>query len=113
MGILDGLKGLFAGGAGGPGSGSADGNAYWVYVQCAKCGEALKVRVDRRYDLMQEFGDGERVAGYSLHKDIMGSGRCFQMIRVDQELDAGYRIKKQQISNGRFLTPAEYETMAK
>ena len=108
MGILDSLKGLLAGGTGGD-----DPNAYWVYVQCGKCGEALKVRVDRRYDLMQEFGDSDRVAGYSLHKEIIGSGRCFQMIRVDQELDTSYRIKKQQISNGRFLTPAEYEAMTK
>lgn len=106
MGILDGLKGLLSGGAGG-----GDGTAYWVYVQCAKCGEALKVRVDRRYDLMQEFGDSDRVAGYSLHKDIIGSGRCFQPIHVDQELDTGYRVKKQQITNGRFLTAAEFETM--
>ena len=35
MGILDGLKGLLAGSPGGD-----DPNAYWVYVQGGKCGEA-------------------------------------------------------------------------
>ncbi len=108
MGLLDGLRSLFAGGGGTAG----DGTAYWVYVQCAKCGEALKVRVDRRYDLMQEFEDQDRVSGYSLHKDIIGSNRCFQAIHVTQRLDAGYKVKSQEITRGRFLTKEEYESLA-
>ena len=110
MGFLDGLKSFFA--SSGSGSGDEDAAAYWIYVQCAKCGEVLKVRVDRRYDLMQEFGETDRVSGYSLHKDIIGSNRCFQAIHVDQRLDAGYKVKGQEITNGRFLTKEEYERMA-
>ena len=94
------------------GAAAGDANAYWVYVQCAKCGEALKVRVDRRYDLMQEFEDQDRVSGYSLHKDIIGSNRCFVPIQVTQRLDAGHKVKSQEITNGRFLTKEEYESLA-
>lgn len=108
MGLLDGLRSILSGGSGAAG----DSNAYWVYVQCDKCGEALKVRVDRRYDLMQEFSDQDRVSGYSLHKDIIGSNRCFQTIHVTQRLDAGHKVKSQEITNGRFLSKEEYESMA-
>ena len=107
MGLLDSLKALFLGGGAG-----GDGTAYWIYVQCGRCGEALKVRVDRRWDLSQEYGDRDRVSGYSLHKDIVGSRRCFQVIQVEQDLDATARVKTQRITGGRFLTRQEYESLA-
>ncbi len=108
MGLLDGLRSILSGGGAAPG----DTTAYWVYVQCDKCGEALKVRVDRRYDLMQEFEDQDRVSGYSLHKDIIGSNRCFVPIHVMQRLDTSHKVKSQEITNGRFLTKEQYESMA-
>jgi hypothetical protein len=108
MGLLDGLRSMLSGGS----DSAGDANAYWVYVQCAKCGEALKVRVDRRYDLMQEFSDQDRVSGYTLYKAIIGSNRCFQPINVTQRLDASHKVKSQEISNGRFLTKEEYESLA-
>jgi hypothetical protein len=107
MGLLDGLRSMLSGGGGAAG----DATAYWIYVQCAKCGEALKVRVDRRYDLMQEFSDQDRVSGYSLHKAIIGSNRCFQAIHVTQRLDASHKVKSQEITGGRFLSKDEYEAM--
>ena len=109
MGLLDGLRSMFSAGSGGP---AGDANAYWVFVQCAKCGEALKVRVDRRYDLMQEFEEQDRVSGYSLHKAIIGSNRCFVPIQVTQRLDTSHKVKSQEITNGRFLTKEEYESLA-
>ena len=48
--------------------------ALWLYVRCNRCGEALQVRVDRRYDLASEWRDpGEPGAAYTMHKDIVGS----------------------------------------
>jgi arginine/ornithine N-succinyltransferase beta subunit len=108
MGLLDSLRSMLSGGSGATG----DATAYWVYVQCAKCGEALKVRVDRRYDLMQEFSDQDRVSGYALCKAIIGSNRCFQPINVTQRLDASHKVKSQEITNGRFLSKEEYESLA-
>ncbi len=107
MGFLDSLKAVVSGGVA-----KSDSSAYWLYVQCARCGEALKVRVDRRWDLMQEFGDQDRVSGYSLHKDIVGSRRCFQVIHVDQDLDASGRVTTQRITDGKFLSQQEYEALA-
>ena len=105
MGVFGDLKALFSPRV------DDDANAYWLYVQCNKCGEALRVRVDRRWDLAQEFGQDDTVSGHSLNKDVVGSQRCFQAIHVHQELDRSYKVKKQEITNGKFLTKQEYEAV--
>lgn len=85
--------------------------ALWLYVRCSRCGEAIQVRVDRRYDLASEWRDpGEPGPAYTVHKDIVGEG-CFQRISVDVGFDAGFRIVEQQIRGGAFLTEAAYRDL--
>ena len=82
--------------------------ALWIYVVCGRCGEAIRVRADRRYDLVSEMRDpGESGPAYTLHKDIVGA-RCFQRIAVDVELDHRLQVIEQRISGGRWLTEEEY-----
>ena len=83
--------------------------AFWIYVACDRCGEAIRVRADRRYDLVSEMRD-PREAGpaYTLHKDIVGA-RCFQRIAVDVEFDYRVQIVERRISGGRWLTEEEYQ----
>lgn len=83
--------------------------AFWIYVACDRCGEAIRVRADRRYDLVSEMRDpGEAGPAYTLHKDIVGA-RCFQRIAVDVEFDYRVQIVEQRISGGRWLTEEEYQ----
>lgn len=82
--------------------------AIWLYVACGRCGEPLRVRADRRYDLVSTLLDpGESGAAYTLHKDIVGA-RCFQRIVVDVEFDRRFQVSAQQISGGRWLTAEDY-----
>ncbi len=37
-------------------------SALWIYVACSRCGEAIRVRADRRYDLVSEMRDPGRLA---------------------------------------------------
>jgi len=84
--------------------------ALWLYVRCNRCGEALQVRVDRRYDLANEWRDpGEPGAAYRMHKDIVGE-RCFQRISVDVGFDASFTIVEQRIRGGAFLTEEAYRS---
>ena len=81
----------------------------WLYVACNRCGETIRVRADRRYDLVSEMRDpGEAGPAYTLHKDIVGT-RCFQRIAVDVELDQRLHIIERRISGGRWLTEEEYQ----
>jgi len=82
----------------------ADANALIFYVRCDRCAEVVRVRVDRRWDLLQELGDG--VTGYSLHKDVLGT-RCNQLMRMVVLFDRNYVITHREIEGGRFATQAE------
>jgi hypothetical protein len=85
------------------------GAAFWIYVRCSRCGEAIRIRADRRYDLVSEMRDpGEAGPSYTMHKDIVGT-RCFQRIAVDLEFDQRLRITEHRITGGRLLTAEEYQ----
>ena len=80
----------------------------WIYVACSRCGEAIGVRADRRYDLVSEMRDpGEVGPAYTLHKDIVGA-QCFQRLAVDVEFDQRLQVIERRISGGRWLTEEEY-----
>ena len=86
-------------------------SALWIYVACSRCGEAICVRADRRYDLASEMRDpGEVGPAYTLHKDIVGA-RCFQRIAVDVEFDQRLQVMERRIRGGRWLTEEEYRAI--
>jgi hypothetical protein len=86
-------------------------SALWLYVACSRCGEAIRVRADRRYDLVSEMREpGEVGPAYTLHKDIVGT-RCFQRMAVDVEFDQRLQIIERRISGGRWLTEEEYQAI--
>lgn len=84
--------------------------ALWIYVACSRCGEAIRIRADRRYDLVSEMLDpGESGPAYTMHKDVVGI-RCFQRIAVDLEFDRRLQVTECRVSGGRWLTAEEYQT---
>ena len=87
-----------------------DPNAIFLYVRCGKCGEKIRLRVDKRHDLMPDYsrGPGDFPEGYVLHRDIMGND-CFQMMQAELYLDRNRNITSQSIAGGEFITREEYE----
>ena len=99
------LKRLFA-----PRASPASHGAFWIHVRCQRCREAIRVRVDRRYDLVSEMRDpGEPGPAYTVHKDIVGA-RCFQRIAVDLAFDTRLEVVERRITGGEWLSEAEYVT---
>lgn len=92
------LKRLFGGGE------PRDPDAIWLYVRCDYCGQKMKIRVDRRFDLRPDYEQG----GYRLDKEIM-DGTCFSLMMARLRFDAGQRIVEQELEGGTFLTRPEYE----
>ena len=85
--------------------------ALWLYVRCGRCGEAIPLRVDRRYDLASEWRDpGEPGPAYTMHKDVVGD-RCFQRISVDVGFDAGFNLVEQRVRGGELLTEDAYHSL--
>jgi hypothetical protein len=77
-------------------------DAVHVYVECGRCRSKVHVRLDKRHDLSQVEG-----GGYFVRKEIMDS-TCFRLMVAEIAFDAAYRISRQEVEGGRFLTPAEF-----
>lgn len=81
-----------------------DRDALWLYVRCDYCGQKLKIRVDRHWDLRRDWETG----GYKLDKEIM-DGTCFSLMMARLRFDASQKIVSQELEGGTFLTREEYE----
>jgi hypothetical protein len=90
------------------GGGGDDSDVHSDYVRCARCGESIRVRVDKRSELTPHYGEG---AGYYVRKGVLGTGksRCFQMIEVELEFTSELELADRRISGGEFITAEEYE----
>ena len=87
-------------------------NALWLRVRCDRCGEAIRVRVDRRYDVASNLLDpGEEGSAYTMHKDVVGDN-CFQRISVTLGFDRRLNIVERHIRGGQLQTEAEFEAAA-
>ena len=85
---------------------SGDPHGLHLYIKCAKCGEVIPVRVDKRNDLNREEGGAGPLL---LRKEVMGSKRCFELIRIEIWFDASYAIVQADIKGGSLVSEAEYD----
>jgi hypothetical protein len=101
MGLFDGIKTFF--------TNISSGEMYvmHIYVRCRRCGELIDLRMDRRFDLLPEYGQN-LIVGYSANKDILGN-KCYNLIRVHIDYNAEFRQRSFQVEGGTLLTRKEYE----
>ena len=104
MDILERLRGLLGFGRHGASASFSDPYALWLYFRCRKCGEVVRIRVDRRNDLNREDGPGT----FLLRKEIMGS-QCFQMIHADVWFDSNYSIVSSTVEGGEMISKDAYD----
>lgn len=80
-----------------------DPDGIYFYVRCGRCGQKLKVRADRRFDLVQDLDEG----GYVLHKEMM-DGTCFSLMYATVRFDDDKRIILQEVEGGEFISEEEF-----
>lgn len=85
-----------------------DTHGYWLYVQCDRCGEKIRTRVDLRNDLSVRYGQTDQDTTRFCRKTIIGSGRCFQKIEVELTFDAHRQLIDRHIRGGNFISEEEY-----
>ncbi len=81
-----------------------DDPSFWFTVQCKRCGEKIRGRVDMRNDLSQQYDEEEGKTPYFTRKVVMGSGSlCFQQIEVELTFDENRKLINRQIQGGDFV----------
>ena len=78
-----------------------------LYVQCQRCGEKIRARVDLWNELSPDYEDG--TLSYFSRKVLMGSGICFQQIEVRLRFDANRKLVDQEVSGGGAIDADEFE----
>ena len=76
----------------------------YLYVRCGNCGRVLRIRVDKRHDLLTDYDNG----GFTLVKEMMDD-KCFRLMRAEMAFDRAYNVTSQHIEGGTFITKEEYE----
>ncbi len=76
---------------------------FWVTVQCNRCGEEIRARIDLWNELSWTDTESGSAAAYSCRKVLMGSSNCFQRIELRLEFDSKRNIVDRQITGGKFI----------
>jgi hypothetical protein len=80
----------------------------WLYLKCNKCGKTLKLFVNKKTDLENQYKDaGEAGPDYILRKEAMDD-KCFSKIFIRIEFDKRKNILSREISNGEFIEKEEF-----
>lgn len=107
MGFLNKLFGIGGQGASSKDSKTIqDGNGLFIFIQCNRCGEKIKLRL-RKTDELQRLENNQNGASFFVKKMVMGSN-CFNRMESTIEFDARYNVVHSEIENGKLLSVAEF-----
>lgn len=83
--------------------------ALYLYVQCNKCGEKLRARVDRWNELTAEYDEkNEKAVAYTCRKVLIGENKCFQQIELRLKFDKNHKLTDKEITGGKFIGEADF-----
>lgn len=80
----------------------------YYYLQCDKCREVIRVRVDPQWDLAPDYDGG---SSFTANKYVIGQ-KCYRPIEVTLTFDNNRQETERQISGGKFITAEEYAALA-
>ncbi len=83
--------------------------AMYLYVQCNKCGEKLRARVDVWNELTPEYdGKSDDAVSFHCRKVLIGEKRCYQPIELRLKFDKNHRLVEKNIMGGKYIDQAEF-----
>ncbi len=80
-------------------------DALWLTVECNRCHEQIKARIDMRNDPSPDYDGGEFASAYTCRKVVMGNGqnRCFQQIELLLTFNTKRQLTEKTITGGKFV----------
>lgn len=78
-------------------------DSYYITVQCSRCGEQVKARVNMNNDLSIEYGEETGKTIYFCRKTLIGEKQCFQQIQVELTFDQNRKLINRRIHGGQFI----------
>lgn len=91
--------------------------ALHLMVRCDRCGELIRSRVEKAYELEAEYDQSSgheeeeeepKPSGYTLHKELVGAN-CQNLIHLEMHFDAHRCATSRTIAGGQFLEVTDCE----
>ncbi len=83
--------------------------ALYFYVQCSRCGEKLRARVDTWNELTPEYGEkSDEPTSFFCRKVLIGEKLCFQPIELHLTFDKNHKLVSQEIQGGKYIDQEAY-----
>ncbi|MFZ2095787.1 MAG: hypothetical protein WAV05_04030 [Anaerolineales bacterium] len=83
--------------------------AMYLYVQCNKCGEKLRARVDIWNELTPEYEqNSDEASSYFCRKVLIGEKSCYQPIELKLKFDKNHKLISQEIYGGKYIEEVEF-----
>jgi hypothetical protein len=73
-------------------------------VKCNRCGEEIRVRMDRMNEPSPEYDEKGRVTHYIYRKDVLGQ-KCFNLIQVEFVFNSNFEMISSQVTGGKLIEP--------
>lgn len=74
-----------------------DERGLYYYVDCHKCHNVLRVRIDKQYDLNRQ-DDG----GFVWRKTLV-CPKCYSKMETEMTFDGNYKARTQEIRGGKYV----------
>jgi hypothetical protein len=84
-------------------TGSPKDTSFWIAVQCDRCGEIIRTRVDLNNDLSAEYGEDEGETAYYSRKVLIGKEGCYVPIEVELKFDPHRNLVEKRVKGGKFM----------
>jgi len=82
----------------------------YLYVQCSRCGEKIKARVDVWNELTPDYdGNSDDPSSYFCRKVLIGEKLCYQPIELRLRFDKNHKLIQQDIIGGKFIDEETFE----
>jgi len=72
------------------------------WVKCDKCGEEIKVLINKRTDLINEYENSQDKPSYLLKKEVLGNN-CQNLIKLIVGFDKNYNVVYNNVENGKLI----------
>ena len=76
--------------------------SFEIAVECSRCGEVIRSRIDLGNDLSAEYGEGDQETAYLCRKVLIGKQGCYAPIEVLLHFDSARKLIDRQIAGGKF-----------
>jgi hypothetical protein len=81
----------------------------YLFIQCNKCGEKMRARVDLWNELTPDYeGNSEDPSSFHCRKVLVGENRCYQPIELQLKFDKNHKLVDKKIHGGKYIEEADF-----